>query len=136
MDSVIPVFSLKELLAQDNEQLDKLREVLINRLNFYCRFLLRHHLYFGGQVLVHSAKCGRTSRRINQPIDENSAYSLDTGIFHLSEYEDARSTTTKSFQSTCRKFFDAELSEKNKIVSCGIPPSKGIFGFIASQLQW
>ena len=39
MDSVIPVFSLKELLAQDNEQLDKLREVLINRLNFYCRFL-------------------------------------------------------------------------------------------------
>ena len=39
MDSVIPVFSLKELLAQDNGQLDKLREVLINRLNFYCRFL-------------------------------------------------------------------------------------------------
>ena len=39
MDSVIPVFSLKELMAQDDEQLNKLREVLINRLNFHCRFL-------------------------------------------------------------------------------------------------
>ena len=86
--------------------------------------------------MVHSAKCGYVRDRIKSPIDENSAYSLDTGIFHLSDYEDARSTTTKSFQSTCRKFFDAELSEKNKIVSCGIPPSEGIFGFIASQLQW
>ena len=134
MDSVIPVFSLKELLAQDNGQLDQLREVLINRLNFYCG-LTPSLVQTAGQILTHSAKCGRASRWIKEIIDENSAYPFDTGIFHLSEYEDARSTTTKNFQSTFRKFFDAELSEKNKIVSCGIPPSPGIFGLIQSQLQ-
>jgi len=47
----------------------------------------------------------------------------------LSEYEDAQSTTTENFQSTCRKFFDADLNEKNKIVSCDIPPR----GYIGNQ---
>ena len=68
-------------------------------------------------------------------IDENSAYFFDTGIFHLSEYEDAQSSTTKGFQSTCRKFFNADLNEKNKIVSCGIPPRTGIFGLTMNKLQ-
>ena len=44
MDGVIPVFSLKELLAQENGQLDKLREVLINRLNFYFKLRLQVYL--------------------------------------------------------------------------------------------
>ena len=48
----------------------------------------------------------------------------------MSDYEDARSTTTEKFQSACRKFFDADLNEKNKIVSCGIPPRTGIFGLL------
>ena len=170
MDDVIPVFSLKELLAQENGQLDKLREVLINRLNFY--FKLRSQVYSLLSSLIHTVwyrqrlatfswdKQRFQSRQVTLPpefhwyhwsrmstaytynsetpiihceieseclsathkINENSAYSLDTGIFHLSEYEDARSTTTEKFQSACRKFFDADLNEKNKIVSCGIPP--------------
>ena len=44
MDGVIPVFSLKELLTQENGQLDKLREVLINRLNFYFKLRLQVYL--------------------------------------------------------------------------------------------
>jgi len=43
MDSVIPVFSLKELLTHENGQLDKLREVLINRLDFHFKMRLRRH---------------------------------------------------------------------------------------------
>ena len=58
--------------------------------------------------------------------DKISAYFFDTGIFHLSDYEDAPFTTTKNFQSTCKKFFDADLENKNKIVSCDIPPRVGI----------
>ena len=43
MDGVIPVFSLKELLAKENGQLDRLREVLINRLNFYFEMIFRFY---------------------------------------------------------------------------------------------
>ena len=53
----------------------------------------------------------------------------------MSEYEDAQSATTKSFQLICRKFFNADLNEKNKIVSCGIPPRTGIFGLTKKKLQ-
>ena len=45
----------------------------------------------------------------------------------MSDYDEAPFSTTKNFQSTCKKFFDADLSTKNKTVSCGIPPRAGIF---------
>ena len=71
-------------------------------------------------------KCHQNLFSLFVVFDEISAYILDTGIFHLSDYENAPLTTTKNFQSICKKFFDADLENKNKIVSCDIPPRVGI----------
>ena len=60
----------------------------------------------------------------------NTKFSLifDLGIFHLTDYEDKSSTVTSQFQSISKKFFNADLDEKTKIVSCGIPPREGTHG--------